>query len=109
MVAGRGDGSGGGGGAAGAAAQLTASWRRALPKPVAAMLQTVSQSSAQVTASGASTELSDAWRSKVLPLCRAAFDRYPFIASSTQDVPLDDFVHLLGPERADATSSSTST
>ena len=51
----------------------------------------------QVTASGASAELSDAWRSKVLPLCQAAFNRYPFVAGSTQDVPLDDFVHLLGP------------
>ena len=33
----------------------------------------------------------------MLPLCQAAFNRYPFIAGSTQDVPLDDFVHLLGP------------
>ena len=70
---------GGGGGAAGAAAQLQ-ELSQSLPKPVAAMLQTVSQSSAAVTANGASTELSDAWRSKVLPLCRAAFDRYPFVA-----------------------------
>ena len=61
------------------------------------MLQTVSQSSAQVTASGASQQLADAWGSKVLPLCQEAFDRYPFIAGSTQDVPLDDFIHLLGP------------
>jgi type VI secretion system protein ImpL len=57
----------------------------------------VSQSSTQVTASGASMQLSDAWKSKVLPLCQAAFNRYPFVAGSTQDVPLDDFVHLLGP------------
>ncbi len=62
------------------------------------MLQTVSSSSAQVTASGASTELSDAWRSKVLPLCVAAFNRYPFIAGSSEDVPLGDFIHLLGPD-----------
>ncbi|MFZ0018072.1 MAG: type VI secretion IcmF C-terminal domain-containing protein, partial [Acetobacteraceae bacterium] len=102
MVAGQGNanagggGGGGGGGAVGAAAQLQ-ELSQSLPKPVAAMLQTVSQSSAAVTANGASTELSDAWRSKVLPLCRAAFDRYPFVAKSTQDVPLDDFVRLLGP------------
>ena len=70
---------------------------QSVPKPVAAMLQTVSQSSAQVTASGASSSLADAWRSKVLPLCQAAFNRYPFIAGSAQDVPLDDFTHLLGP------------
>jgi type VI secretion system protein ImpL len=92
MVAGQSNG----GGAAGAAAQLQ-ELSQSLPKPVAAMLQTVSQSSAAVTANGASTELSDAWRSKVLPLCRAAFDRYPFVANSRQDVPLDDFTRLLGP------------
>jgi type VI secretion system protein ImpL len=85
-----------GGGATGAASQLQ-DLSQSLPKPVAAMLQTVSQSSAAVTASGASSELSDAWRSKVLPLCQAAFNRYPFVAGSTQDVPLDDFTHLLGP------------
>ena len=33
----------------------------------------------------------------MLPLCQAAFNRYPFIAGSAQDVPLDDFTHLLGP------------
>ena len=29
-----------------------------------------------VTATGASHELSDAWTTKVLPLCQAAFNRY---------------------------------
>ena len=87
---------GGGAGGGGAAGQLQAI-AQDVPKPVAAMLQTVSQSSAQVTASGASSSLADAWRSKVLPLCQAAFNRYPFIAGSAQDVPLDDFTHLLGP------------
>jgi type VI secretion system protein ImpL len=84
---------GSGGGAAAALAEAA----QGAPKPVADMLQTVSASSSQVTASGASAQLSDAWRSKVLPLCQAAFNRYPFIAGSTQDVPLDDFTHLLGP------------
>jgi type VI secretion system protein ImpL len=68
-----------------------------LPAPVAAMLTTVSQSSSSLTASGASSALSDAWKSKVLPLCNEAFGRYPFVAGSSQDVPLDDFTHLLGP------------
>jgi type VI secretion system protein ImpL len=94
MVAGGAGGSGGG--AAGAASQLQ-DLTQTLPKPVAALLQTVSASSAAVTAGGASAELSDAWRSKVLPLCQAAFDRYPFVAGSTRDVPLDDFTRLLGP------------
>ncbi len=84
---------GGGGGAAAALADAA----QGVPKPVADMLKTVSSSSSQVTSSGATAELQDAWRSKVLPLCQAAFNRYPFIAGSSQDVPLDDFVHLLGP------------
>jgi type VI secretion system protein ImpL len=90
-------GGGGGGGAAGAAAQLQ-QIAQSVPKPVAAMLQTVSQSSSQVTASGASTELQDAWKSQVLPLCQAAFNRYPFVGGSTEDVPIGDFVQLLGPD-----------
>ncbi|MDA8249849.1 MAG: type VI secretion system membrane subunit TssM [Rhodospirillales bacterium] len=83
---------GGGGGAAAALAEAA----QGAPKPVADMLQTVSASSSQVTASGASAQLADAWRSKVLPLCQAAFNRYPFVAGSDQDVPLDDFTRLLG-------------
>jgi len=80
----------------GASAQLAAAAQGA-PKAVADMLQAVSLSSSQVTASGASQQLADAWKSKVYPLCAAAFNRYPFVAGSAQDVPLDDFVHLLGP------------
>jgi type VI secretion system protein ImpL len=87
---------GGGGGAPAAAAQLQ-TVAQSVPKPIAAMLQTVSQSSAAVATSGASAQLSDAWQSKVLPLCREAFNRYPFIAGSSADVPLEDFTHLLGP------------
>ena len=94
MVAGSNAAGGGGGGSA--AAQLQ-DISQGVPKPVAAMLQTVSQSSSQVTASGASQQLADAWGSKVLPLCQDAFNRYPFIASSALDVPSDDFAHLLGP------------
>ncbi|MBV9749299.1 MAG: type VI secretion system membrane subunit TssM, partial [Acetobacteraceae bacterium] len=94
VVAGGGAAGGGGGGSA--AAQLQA-LSKDLPKPIAAMLQTVSLSSSAVTASGASQELADAWKSKVLPLCQAAFGRYPFVAGSAADVPPDDFAHLLGP------------
>jgi type VI secretion system protein ImpL len=95
-------GGGGGGGAAGGggggspAAQLAA-LSKDLPKPIAGMLKTVSDSGSSVASSGASASLSDAWRSKVLPLCQEAFNRYPFVAGSDQDVPLDDFTHLLGP------------
>jgi type VI secretion system protein ImpL len=93
---GGGAGGGGGGGGGSAAAQLD-QLSKDLPKPIATMLQTVSASSSAVTSSGASQELSDAWKSKVLPLCQEAFNRYPFVAGSNSDVPLDDFTHLLGP------------
>jgi len=88
---------GSGGGGVGGATTALADAAKGAPKPVADMLQTVTASSSQVTASGASAQLMDAWRSKVLPLCQAAFNRYPFIAGSAQDVPLDDFTRLLGP------------
>jgi type VI secretion system protein ImpL len=68
-----------------------------LPKPVAAMLQTVSSSGAAVESSGASHQLEEDWRSKVLPLCQEAFNRYPFVSGSAADVPRDDFARLLGP------------
>ncbi len=89
-------GGGGGGGGGSPAAQLQ-SISKDLPKPIAAMLQTVSQSGSSVTSSGASQQITDAWRSKVLPLCEAAFGRYPFVAGSASDVPVDDFGRLLGP------------
>ena len=85
------------GGAGGGGAASLKDIAKDLPKPVAAMLTTVSQGSSALTASGASNALSDTWRSKVLPLCNEAFGRYPFIASSSADVPLDDFTRLLGP------------
>jgi type VI secretion system protein ImpL len=84
------------GGGGGAAVQLK-DLSKDLPKPVAAMLATVSQGSTAITTSGASTALSDGWKSKVLPLCDAAFGRYPFVAGSGADVPIDDFTKLLGP------------
>jgi type VI secretion system protein ImpL len=93
-----GGGGGGGGGSPAAAASQLKDIAKGLPTPVAAMLQTVSTSSATVATGGASKELDDAWRSKVLPLCSEAFfDRYPFVAGSSSDVPSDDFAHLLGP------------
>ncbi len=99
QAAGGGAAGGAGGGAAGGgspAAQLAA-LSKDLPKPIAGMLKTVSDSGASVASSGASASLSDAWKSKVLPLCQEAFNRYPFVAGSSADVPLDDFTHLLGP------------
>jgi type VI secretion system protein ImpL len=91
-----------GGGASGnpaggtAAAQLQDQLRD-LPKPISAIVQSLPSSIAQVTSVGAGQEVSDAWRSKVLPLCDAAFNRYPMVASSSADVPVDDFARLLAP------------
>jgi type VI secretion system protein ImpL len=61
------------------------------------MLQSVSHSSAQVASSGASQELLDAWRTKVVPLCEAAFNRYPLVTGSGADIPVGDFARLLAP------------
>jgi type VI secretion system protein ImpL len=88
---------GGGGGGGGSPATQLQAMAKDMPKPVAAMLETVSKSGTSVTSSGAAQELSDAWRSKVLPLCREAFNRYPFVAGASSDVPPDDFAKLLGP------------
>ena len=97
-TAGGGGGAAGGGGGGSPTAQLQALARDpSVPKPVAAMLAGVSASSARVTATGASHELSDAWSTKILPLCEAAFKRYPIIAGSASDVPVDDFSRLFGP------------
>jgi type VI secretion system protein ImpL len=90
-------GAGASGGATAAASQLR-DLSKNLPQPVGGMLQSVSQSSSAVATGGASHALDDAWRTKVLPLCdEAFFDRYPFVATSPDDVPIDDFAHLLGP------------
>jgi type VI secretion system protein ImpL len=92
-----GAGGGGGGGSAAAATQLR-DLAKDLPGPVAAMLTSVSQSSSAVATGGASQALVTAWKTKVLPLCdEAFFNRYPFVAGSTSDVPTDDFARLLGP------------
>jgi type VI secretion system protein ImpL len=94
-LAGAGGGSGGG---QAAAAQQLKDLAKDLPGPVAGMLQTVSASSTAVATTGASKQLDDAWKTKVLPLCTDAFfNRYPFVAGSPIDVPIDDFTHLLGP------------
>jgi type VI secretion system protein ImpL len=90
-------GGGGSGGGGGSPDTQLAALSKDLPKPVAAMLQTVSSSGAAVTSSGASAQLQDAWSSKVYPLCREAFNRYPFVGGSSADVPRDDFARLLAP------------
>jgi type VI secretion system protein ImpL len=87
---------GGGSGGANPTAQLQDVARNAPPE-VAALIGSVGRNATQVAASGASQQMSDAWRAQVLPLCQAALDRYPFVATSNDDAPLDDVVQLLGP------------
>lgn len=87
---------GGGGGGANASAQMVDSLRT-MPPEVAAMLGPVARNATQIAASGATQKMADAWRADVLPLCEAAFNRYPFVAGSSSDVPIDDFTQLLGP------------
>ena len=88
-----------GGGAAngGTPSQQLQELARTAPPSIAPMLTTVATSAAQVTSGGASRELSDAWRSKVAPLCEVALARYPLVRASATDVQLDDFNQLLGP------------
>ena len=84
------------GGAGSAAVDLKETAKNA-PEPVKAMLQSVAQGSAQVSASAAAKQLADEWRSDVQPRCVEALARYPFIKGSAQDAPLGDFKALLGP------------
>ncbi len=87
----------GGGGANAGAAQQLQEMTRDMPKPVAAIMSTVATNSNQVVNQGAGQELANAWRSQVVPLCEAAFNRYPLVAGSSSDVPVDDFASLLAP------------
>ena len=87
----------GGATAGGTPSQQLQDLARTAPPSIAPMLTAVATSAAQVTAGGASRELSDAWQSKVLPICQIALPRYPLVRASTTDVQLDDFNQLLGP------------
>lgn len=87
---------GGGAGGANATQQLQESTRN-MPPAVAAIAQAVVTNSQAVVNQGAGQELANAWRSQVYPLCEAAFNRYPLVAGSASDVPVDDFASLLAP------------
>ncbi len=95
--AGAGGGAGGGGGGGGGATAQIQDVARDLPRPVAAMLGSVTRGANDVARAGAGEEVASAWKSSVLPLCEAAFNRYPMVAGSAIDVPVDDFAKLLAP------------
>lgn len=87
---------GGGPGGANAAQQLQET-ARTMPPEVAPIMLSIANNANQVVNQGAGQELSNAWRSQVYPLCEAAFNRYPLVAGSSADVPVDDFASLLAP------------
>ena len=89
-------GAGPGASGPGSAAQLQ-ELTRTMPPEVAAMLGPVARNATTIGSAAAAQEMGNAWRTQVVPLCEAAFKRYPFMAASADDVPIDDFTKLLGP------------
>ncbi len=86
---------GGGGGSLPSQLQTLA---RSLPAPIDNMVAATARSSASVTAAGARAQIAENWRSNIAPFCATALNnRYPFVAGSPIDVPIDDFTRLLGP------------
>jgi len=83
-----------------AGGSAVAQWQqltRSMPPEAAAMLGPVVRNATQAAVTVAGQEMSEVWRAQVLPLCDAAFSRYPFVGNSPNDVPMDDFIQLLGP------------
>jgi type VI secretion system protein ImpL len=78
------------------AAQLQA-LSRDTPPLVAAMLAPIAPALEHAAERSASQDIVQAWKEKVAPLCQAVFNRYPFLGTAEVDVPLDDFVRLVGP------------
>ncbi len=87
-----------GGGSGASLSQQLETVGKNLPPAVQSMVHSVSQSSSTVTTAGAKQQIQDAWTAEVAPLCVAATtNRYPFFAGSATDIPMDDFVRLMGP------------
>ena len=91
-----------GGANAGGGDAATAELRAAashLPPPLNQLFGTVAASGGAVLSGGARDYLTKVWRSTVLPHCQqAAGNRFPFVATSADDTPIDDFTELFGPE-----------
>ena len=80
----------------GPAAQLQ-ELTRSMPPGVAGIMGPVARNATQVAASSAGQEVSTVWRTQVLPTCQLALNRYPFVAGSLEDAPIDDVARVLGP------------
>jgi type VI secretion system protein ImpL len=83
------------GGSSSATAQLRDS-ARTMPAGVAAMATGLAANADGVAGGDLTKIMQDAWNSTVLPAC-APFNRYPMVATSSADVPVDDFARLLAP------------
>lgn len=70
-----------------------------LPEPVAQILGTLAQDSADIVSGGMRAQLNRIWTAEVLPFCREAIhDRYPFERGSSRETTLHDFGRLFGPD-----------
>ncbi len=70
-----------------------------LPAPIAGLVGTLAQDSANIAAGGARAQLNNIWTAEVLPFCREAIhDRYPFVAGTARETTLHDFGRVFGPD-----------
>ncbi len=82
--------------AGGTAAQLE-ELTKSMPPEIARIISPVARDAIRTGGISVGMGVANAWRSQVVPLCEAAFKRYPFVPGSPDDVPVDDFARLLGP------------
>ena len=69
-----------------------------LPEPVAQVLSTLAQDSADIIHGGMRAQLNRIWTAEILPFCREAIhDRYPFERGSSRETTLHDFGRFFGP------------
>jgi type VI secretion system protein ImpL len=70
-----------------------------MPEPVAQILGTLAQDSADMVSGGMRAQLNRIWTAEVLPFCREAIHgRYPFERGSARETTLHDFGRLFGPD-----------
>ncbi len=85
-------------GGSGGAAQMVLSTASRLPEPVKGWLSSLAKGSSTVTVGGARSQIDAAWKSEVLPTCRAALNnRYPVFQNADAEIALEDFGRLFAP------------
>jgi len=69
------------------------------PEPVDNWLQQLAVRSRESIFAGARTQINERWQAQVLPMCRQSVNgRYPFARDSQQEIPLQVFGELFGPD-----------